>query len=103
LTIVTIATKTQLISASLEQLQTLLFRREDLADAAGNAPIELVSVLDATLQDCMVVFSCLEIEVIEKLGAKSDAGVISWTDKLGFALDKDHFRELLDNLATYRQ
>ncbi|KAK3377020.1 hypothetical protein B0T24DRAFT_701118 [Lasiosphaeria ovina] len=76
LTVITIATKAQLVAASLEQLQSLLLRRDDLSDASGNAPIDLVSVLDTALQGCVVVFSCLEADIIQKLATKAESA--SW-------------------------
>ncbi|KAK3689425.1 hypothetical protein B0T22DRAFT_408432 [Podospora appendiculata] len=98
LTIVTIATKTSLVSNSLEQLQALLLRRDDLADSSGNAPLELVGTIDIALEGCMMIFSCLEIEIIEKLSARSGAGFLSWRDRFGFVWDKDSFKVLLENL-----
>ncbi|KAK3317656.1 hypothetical protein B0T19DRAFT_295468 [Cercophora scortea] len=98
LTIVTIATKTSLVSNSLEQLQAVLLRRHDLADSSGNAPLELVGTIDIALEGCMMIFSCLEIEIIEKLAARSGAGFLSWRERLGFVWDKDQFKELLENL-----
>ncbi|KAK0712733.1 hypothetical protein B0T26DRAFT_677158 [Lasiosphaeria miniovina] len=74
LAIVTIATKSQLIAASLEKLQSFLLRRDDLSDASGNAPLDLVSVLDTALQGCVVVFSCLEVDLIQKLALKAESG-----------------------------
>lgn len=96
--ILAVAAKVQLVNVTLEQLQVLLIRCEDLADASGNAPIELITVLETTLQGCMVVYSCLDAEVVVKLSRSYSTGVISWNERFGLLWNEDKFKELEDSL-----
>ncbi|KAK3369490.1 hypothetical protein B0T24DRAFT_596229 [Lasiosphaeria ovina] len=69
--VVSICSESNVIAASLAQIQSLLLQREDFANV-WQSRTELPAVLYCALTGCLVVFSCLEIEIQRTMAGVSN-------------------------------
>ncbi|KAK4106750.1 hypothetical protein N658DRAFT_491374 [Parathielavia hyrcaniae] len=106
-TVVTaIISESSVISASLAQLQSLLFQRPGLARqqqwGASRTDTDLPAVLDQALTGCMLVFSCLEAEIQRITGAPGRspeaAALRRWRPRLRLMWSESQLNDLLTSI-----
>ncbi|KNG48332.1 ankyrin repeat-containing protein [Stemphylium lycopersici] len=89
--ITAIYSESQVVAASLSQVQTLLDH-----DALRQKP-ELLETFDRALTGCRVVYACLEEEVRE-LVVKAENDDLKFRDRARFLWKEDTFKELLTQI-----
>lgn len=89
-----------MISASLAQIQMLLLQRPDLADAWKSHQAHLPMVLDQALTGCMVIFSCLDIEIQRLTGGDPGArpNGIQRRQRARMVWNESHLNDLLSSI-----
>ena len=97
MTVVSICSESNVISASLTQIQGLLLQRQDLA-SVWTSPAELPIVLDNALTGCMVVFSCLDAEMQRIIAGEPDPSRMRWRSRVHLMWNEAKLNELLGAL-----
>jgi len=91
--IVAISSESKVISASLAQIETLLSQSKDITQA-WNMRTELSKILNQALGGCMVVFSCLGVEINKIMAKDIGAGIMRLRARLHLLWNKTHINEL---------
>lgn len=97
MTVVSMCSKSNVILASLTQIQGLLLQRDDLA-AIWQSRTELPTVIDNALTGCMVVFSCLDAEIQGIVAGESDSNWMRWRSRVRLMWNEAKLNELLGAL-----
>ncbi|KAM7186690.1 hypothetical protein V8F33_011677 [Rhypophila sp. PSN 637] len=92
--VVSICSESNVILASLTQMQMPLLQKKTLADL----PPELPAVLDQAATGCMVVFSCLELEMQRMDSGTSQSARLPWKARFRFIWNETKLNELLGAL-----
>lgn len=92
--LVSICSESNVILASLTQMQMILLQRKSLADM----PDELPGVLDQAITGCIVVFSCLELELQRTEADASQTARFAWRSRARFIWNEGKLTELLGAL-----
>lgn len=95
--IVSICSESTVIGATLSQMQGLLLGRQDLA-GVWRARTDLAMALDTAITGCMVVYSCLDIEVKRIISTGSGPGDTRWKSRLRVMWNEKKLQELLTAL-----
>lgn len=98
LTITAICSETSVVSASLSQIQSLLYRDGDALILKLEQRPDLASTFDIALTGCMVLYSSLEDEIADlRVAIRQDDG-LGWKDKFKTAWKEDDMTHLLQQI-----
>ncbi|KAK3318183.1 hypothetical protein B0H66DRAFT_227174 [Apodospora peruviana] len=92
--VVSICSESNVILASLTQMQMLLLQKKSMTDV----PPEFPAVLDQAVTGCMVVFSCLDLELQRMVSRGSEPKRILWRARVRLVWNETKLTELLGAL-----
>lgn len=91
---IAISSEVAVISASLSQIQALILSKQDPEMLLRSRP-EIAATLDTALTGCMVLFSCLNEEILNVSRYAQGQSDVSWKGKIRAAWKHEAFQELL--------